>query len=359
MAPRFVALSRQRRRAAIAAWARRAGLATVVALRPSPARAAARDACPNKSNEKSYTLTSARARAIKRNFARHHHGEKIVGRVRVSILAPQGYAGVYYVVPGGPGGTYKSGGIAYYCRGKPVPNPSQAAIGGLSADGLYAIESSGTGTYTSVSTVTDPNAGTTTTDTGTWTFQWKNDWGTAHSPADIDPGNTDGDGFNTPSSRSVTGTATFQHTDSADPTQNFTCTVGIMRDAEPNMQFGWQGLKAGKNRFNPDLQFTEQLDPGIPTGDELPGPTANPDPECDVRPPSEMSNTVFTAPVLRPGAVGLGGVVWKPFSGTPTLHQHTHNSGTDPDSGLIDSLDTDLSVTGTTQFRLVGIRPAA
>jgi hypothetical protein len=355
MAQTLVSPSRPRRRAAIAACALLAGLVTVVALRPSPALAAARDACPNKSNEKSYTLTSARARAIKRNFARHHHGEKIVGRVSVSILAPEGYAAVYWVVPGAPGGTDKSAGVAYYCRGRAVPNPSQAAIGGLSADGLYAVESTGTGTYTSVSTVTDPSAGT-TTDTGTWTFQWRNDWGSAHSPADISPGNTDGDGFNTPSSRSVTGSATFQHTDSADPTQNFTCTVGVTRDVDPNLQFDWQGIKAGKNKFKPDLQFTEQLDPGIPTGDELPGPTANTNPECDVRPPSEMSATAFTMPVLRPGGVGLGGVIWKPFSAAPTLHQHTHNGGTDPDSGLIDSLDTDLTVTGTTQFRLVGVR---
>jgi hypothetical protein len=358
MALTFASPPLRRRRAAIVACVLLAGLGTVVALRPSPARAAARDACPNKSNERSYTLTRAGARAIKRSFARRHHGYKIVGRLRQSILAPQGYVGLYWVVPGGPNGSDKSGGIAYYCRGRAVPNPSAAAISGLSADGLFAVVSSGTGTYTNVDTSTDPNAGT-TTDTGTWTFNWQNTWGTARKPIDLNPGNTEGDGRGSPLSRSVSGSAIFQHADSLDSTQNFTCNVGVTRDSQANMHLEWQAVKTGRNKFGPGLQYAEELDPGTIVSDELPGPTANPNPECDVRPPSEMPDVIFTAPVLKPGKVGLGGVVWKSFSGSPTLHQHNQTGGTDPDSGLTGSEVTDLSVSETTRFLLVGIRPAA
>jgi hypothetical protein len=330
--------------------------ASPAAAHSSPPRAGTADSgCREQGQSTLYKLTRHRVRALKRKFARSHHGYKFV-TMGTSIFAPPHYVGVYWLKPGGPGGTYAAGGVTYYCNGRMVKHPVHNALVAFDVTALFTIESHGSGTYTDVKTVTDPDpdGGGTTTYTKTASFQWDNSYGTPKKPVPIQIDTTEQTitgGMPADALKfSITGSASYQVTNSSDPSQDFTCTYTI--GGRTQAEFGWD-----KAPHNGGIAFEEDLEP--PAMNLV--SNSDPNQTCDDPAPGDPSGSgltlAYATPVLPPGKQSGGAALWEPFSVSPGYHHHSHSDTTDPDSGLRYVEDKDLNLTAGTQFLLRGVAP--
>ncbi len=322
---------------------------------PNPRARVADSGCREQGTSTIYKLTRARRRALRRRFARSHHGYRFV-TMGMSVFAPPHYVAVYWVKPGGLGGTDAAGGVTYYCNGRLVRHPVHNALVAFDVTALFTIESHGSGSYSDVKTVTDPDpdGGGTTTYTKTANFQWDNTYGTPKKPVPIQINTTeqtitggmpaDALKFN------ISGTAGYQVTNSADPSQNFTCTYTIGSSGQD--EFGWNkaphsgGIAFEEDLQSPVLTLVSNSDPNQTCDDPAPGD-----------PGGGGLTLAYSTPVLPPGKENGGAALWKPFSVSPGYHHYGHSDTTDPDSGLRYVEDTDLNMVAATQFLLRGVLP--
>lgn len=322
-----------------------------------PPAAAAGSGCAEQGRSTVLRLTPALKRRIERGFLHRHRGYRIL-RVGTSVLAPPHYVGLYWAKPAA-GGTDAAAGVAYYCNGRWVAHPVHNAMVAFDAIGEFAIESQGSGTYTYVKKVTDPDPEDpdTITTTATVDFRWDDVYGTRTEPATLRLGaggqNIAGELSHIRSS--LTGTGTYQYSDSTDPTQAYTCTYTIGGVGDPTLQWDFTAHDAALG-FDEDPPGPNVIAQGTPSGSN-PNATCADDPvPVDPATGSDPSLS-FDYPVLAPGRGGAGAVLWKPLA-VPIGYDHpSHSFETDPSSGVTYETDQDLKLSGSAQFTLYGVTP--
>jgi hypothetical protein len=331
----------------------------------SPAIARARVGCPHRTVAPVYHLTRPIARGIRRDFLRRHRGYRIV-TVVTSVLAPQGCVGVYYLRPGGQDGSYSTGGVAYYDHGRAVNNPSRAAVVGMHAVAAMTAVSQGAGTYTFTETGADAVGGVATF-SGRTSFQWTNVYGNARRPFELGAmalGENLAGGGAFDSSR-VTGLSSYSYSDSSDPSENFACQLPLNASGSTDLQwypFARTGRRSDEEfkgmRFGEEFHYLTVRQDGQPPGEPSDGGSCDESiPPLDPNPTATQDYLQIGFDHMLPSPSIAGNVVaWPSFTAPVAIHHHKQLDG-DPSTGAPASVQ-DLSMTGTIQFLLRGVRPA-
>ena len=292
-------------------------------------------------------IAEARSAADKRlvkSFLRSHHGYKVT-QLRKSQNVPKGWVAVYWLKKQKK--AYTAAGAAYYRGGKRMKKPPVGVARALHPTPLYALQSTGTGSYSRVVTTTDPDDPTVDSFEDHQSFNWKNVYGTTAKTLAFEL-DTTGEGF--AANRGSPGiTGTGHHREVAND-GTIDCDYTLQEDVGRTELSTFPGV-SGKS-----YSITESF--------AAPDPKpADPQNSCGIAPGDpqkpEKANLADLKKIITfkpPREFKSAFRSWfKPFTLHPAIDSKKHTEQTDPSTGVKTVTDEALTMNGTWTFTLVGL----
>jgi len=285
----------------------------------------------------------ARSAADKREmrvFARSHHGYKVLG-VYYNLGAPDGWNAVYWLKPGGPGGTYSAGGAAYFYKGRLKRHAKDVATA-LHPIPLYQLIGTGTGRYVSTN-YTQDETGRQGDDVGV-DFTLNERLGVAKPLSRafvLDPYN---ETSASPVGNGLTGTGTNHYSDANDA---YTCSFPMS---------GGGSFTSDPTNKGRTFKFEEDLAGSSPTSDQgAHCETTLSDPKTDDNSITLRASYSFD-PNKAPSEFRNPLSYWTPFSTGARLDDHAHHEEAENGNAPATYYDEEIKVDETWTFSLVGLR---